>query len=69
MSGNGSPPTGARAVGAADAPPGAIGSLTAAVTRGDIRIPIDESFAIDRIDEALALKADQHVHGKIVVRF
>jgi NADPH:quinone reductase-like Zn-dependent oxidoreductase len=61
------PPGGARAVWGADADPGALPRIAAAIVAGQITVPIAARFPIEQIREATALQSDRHVHGKIVV--
>ncbi|MFR9801801.1 NADP-dependent oxidoreductase [Pseudonocardia sp. RS010] len=58
---------GVHATGAFAAEPAALERITDAVAAGAVTVPIAASFPLDRIQEAVALQVDGHVHGKIVV--
>ncbi len=62
------PPGGARPVWGGDAEPDAIPRIAEAISAGQITVPIAARFPIEQVQEAAALQADRHVHGKIVVR-
>jgi NADPH:quinone reductase-like Zn-dependent oxidoreductase len=61
------PPGGARAAWGGDAEPDALPRIADAIAAGQITVPIAARFSIEQIQEAAALQADRHVHGKIVV--
>jgi NADPH:quinone reductase-like Zn-dependent oxidoreductase len=61
------PPGGVRATGGADADPGALKRITDAILAGQITVPIAATFPIEQVQEAVALQAGRHVHGKIVI--
>jgi NADPH:quinone reductase-like Zn-dependent oxidoreductase len=61
------PPGGARAAWGGDAEPDALPRIANVIAAGQITIPIAARFPIEQIQEAAALQADRHVHGKIVV--
>ena len=61
------PPGGARAAWGGEAEPEALPRIAEAIASGQITVPIAATFPIERIQEAAALVADRHVHGKIVV--
>lgn len=61
------PPGGVRATGGADAPPDALQRITDGIRTGAITVPIAATFPLTRIRDAVALQADRHVHGKIVI--
>ncbi len=61
------PPGGARAAFSANAESDALPRIADAIVAGHITVPIAASFPIEQIQEAAALQADRHVHGKIVV--
>ncbi len=60
-------PGGAQATGGGDAPAGALERIAADVAAGSIRVPIQEVFPLDRINDAVALLRTGHVRGKVVV--
>ena len=61
------PPGGARAAFSAGAELGALPRIADAIVGGQITVPIAARFPIEQIQEAAALQADRHVHGKIVI--
>ncbi|HKP07795.1 MAG TPA: NADP-dependent oxidoreductase [Microbacterium sp.] len=61
------PPGGAVPTSGAQAAPHSLSRLAAAIARGELTVPIQETFPIDRIDDAVALLRDGHVRGKLVV--
>jgi NADPH:quinone reductase-like Zn-dependent oxidoreductase len=61
------PPGGARAAWGGDAEPDALPRIGEAIVAGQITVPIAARFPIEQIRQAVALQADRHVHGKIVV--
>jgi NADPH:quinone reductase-like Zn-dependent oxidoreductase len=61
------PPGCVRAVSGGDAASDAIPQIAAAVTAGNVTVPIAARLPIEEIREAAALQAERHVHGKIVV--
>lgn len=61
------PPGGVRATGGAQAKPGALDRIAAAVAAGEIVVPIAAAFPIEQVQEAVRLQRDGHVHGKVVV--
>ena len=61
------PPGGVRAAWGGDAEPGALPRIADAIAAGQITVPIAARFPIEQIQEASALVAGRHVHGKIVV--
>jgi NADPH:quinone reductase-like Zn-dependent oxidoreductase len=61
------PPGGARAVFGGGAEPDALPRIAEAIAAGQITVPIAARFSIEQIQEAAALQAGRHVHGKIVL--
>lgn len=61
------PPGGVRATGGADAEPGAVARIAAAIVAGELTVPVAAVFPVERIRDAVALQAARHVHGKVVV--
>ncbi|MFI5912317.1 NADP-dependent oxidoreductase [Dactylosporangium sp. NPDC051541] len=61
------PPGGVRATGGAQAGPDEMGRLLDAVLGKRLTVPIAASFPVERVRDAVALQADRHVHGKVVV--
>jgi NADPH:quinone reductase-like Zn-dependent oxidoreductase len=61
------PPGGVRAVWGGEAEPDALPRIADAIAAGQITVPIAARFPIEQIQEASALVAGRHVHGKIVV--
>ncbi|WP_431877630.1 NADP-dependent oxidoreductase [Amycolatopsis sacchari] len=61
------PHDGVRATSAYDAPPDAVERITDAIAAGRLSVPIAARFPVEQIREAVALQAEGHVHGKIVV--
>lgn len=60
-------PDGVVATGGASAGPRALERVAAAVADGSIVVPIEATFPIDRIVEAVELQRAGHVRGKVVV--
>jgi NADPH:quinone reductase-like Zn-dependent oxidoreductase len=61
------PPGGVHATGGAQASPGALDSITDAISSGELIVPIAATFPIDRTREAVTLQRGGHVHGKVVI--
>ncbi|MGI5131086.1 alcohol dehydrogenase catalytic domain-containing protein [Pseudonocardia sp. CA-107938] len=61
------PPGGVRATGGASAVSADLDAIADAVAAGAITVPVAATFPIEKIRDAVALQADRHVHGKIVV--
>ena len=61
------PPGGVRATGGLDAEPGALDRIANAIAAGEITVPIAAIFPIEQIRDAVALQAERHVHGKVVI--
>jgi NADPH:quinone reductase-like Zn-dependent oxidoreductase len=61
------PPSGVHATGAAQARPGALDSITDAISSGKLTVPIAATFPIERTREAVTLQRGGHVHGKVVI--
>jgi NADPH:quinone reductase-like Zn-dependent oxidoreductase len=61
------PPGGVRATGGNDAPADAFARITDAILAGKLTVPIEATFPVERIREAVTLLAGRHVHGKIVI--
>ena len=61
------PPGGARAVFGGGAQPDALPQIAAAIVAKRLPVPLAATFPIEQINDAAALQAERHVHGKIVV--
>ncbi|WP_370969111.1 NADP-dependent oxidoreductase [Amycolatopsis sp. cg9] len=61
------PPGGVRATGGADAEPGELARITAAIAGGELTVPVAAVFPVEKIRDAVELQAGRHVHGKVVV--
>ncbi|MET8995372.1 NADP-dependent oxidoreductase [Amycolatopsis sp. NPDC004169] len=61
------PPGGVRATGGVDAEPGALEKVAAEIAAGRLTVPIAAVFPVEKIRDAVALQAERHVHGKVVV--
>ncbi|MFD9735571.1 NADP-dependent oxidoreductase [Umezawaea sp. NPDC059074] len=51
----------------ANAAPGAIEEIAGLVAAGRLRVPIEATFPVERIRDAVELQAGRHVRGKVVV--
>jgi NADPH:quinone reductase-like Zn-dependent oxidoreductase len=51
----------------ADAAPDSLEEIARLVAMGQIHVPIAATFPIENIRAAVALQADRHVHGKVVI--
>ncbi|GAB2528293.1 NADP-dependent oxidoreductase [Paramicrobacterium agarici] len=60
-------PDGIRWSTGSDAAPGSLEKVARAIVAGEITVPIAARFGMDDIRDAVALQAERHVHGKIVV--
>jgi len=56
-----------RPTGGINAQPEDLRRITDAIVAGEITVPIAATFPIERIQEAVRLQAERHVHGKIAV--
>ena len=63
----GSPPDGARATGGRDATPGALDRIASAIAAGELTVPIEATFPIERTRDAVELQRARHAHGKVVI--
>ncbi|MEV5569688.1 NADP-dependent oxidoreductase [Spirillospora sp. NPDC052269] len=61
------PPDGVRSAGGFNARPEDLKRIADAIVTGEITVPIAGTFPIERIQDAVRLQAERHVHGKIVV--
>ncbi|MEY9861693.1 NADPH:quinone reductase-like Zn-dependent oxidoreductase [Catenulispora sp. GAS73] len=61
------PPGGVRATGGANALPGDLKRIAEAVAAGDLTVPIEARFPIEKIQDAVRTQAERHTHGKIIV--
>jgi NADPH:quinone reductase-like Zn-dependent oxidoreductase len=61
------PPGGVRATWGSQAGPGDLERITDAILAGKITVPIAATFPIEKIADGVALQAERHVHGKIVI--
>lgn len=60
-------PAGVVATGGTDAPEGALERIAADIAAGRLRVPIQATFPLERINDAVALLRTGHVRGKVVV--
>lgn len=60
---------GVPATGAHAADPAGLATLAAGIADGRITVPVEASFPIERIREAVALQAAGHAHGKVMITF
>lgn len=61
------PPGGAISTGGIQAAPDALPRIAQALADGDLSLPIEATFPIQRIADAVALQRGGHVRGKVVV--
>ena len=61
------PPGGAVATGGGQAAPDALERIAQALADGRLILPIEATFPIDRIADAVALQRGGHVRGKVVI--
>ena len=61
------PPGGVRATGGSEAGSADLARITGAIVAGRLTVPIAGAFKLEQIREAVAIQAERHVHGKIVV--
>lgn len=61
------PPGGAVSTGGVQAAPDALERIASAVADGILILPIQATFPLDRVAEAVALQREGHVRGKVVV--
>jgi NADPH:quinone reductase-like Zn-dependent oxidoreductase len=61
------PPGGVRATGGRQATAADLKRVTDAIAAGELTVPIAATFPIEKIRDAVALQAERHVHGKIVI--
>ncbi|MCL1870373.1 MAG: zinc-binding dehydrogenase, partial [Promicromonosporaceae bacterium] len=61
------PPGGVRATGGFDTAPADLQRITSAIADGRLTVPVAATFPLERIQDAVALQASGHVHGKVVV--
>jgi NADPH:quinone reductase-like Zn-dependent oxidoreductase len=61
------PLPGVHATGGANATPEDLQRIADAVAAGEITVPIDATFSIDDIQQAVRRQSERHAHGKIVV--
>lgn len=61
------PPGGAVATGGADAAPDALAEVAAAIADRRVVLPIQATYPIERIDDAVAVLREGHVRGKLVI--
>lgn len=57
-----------RATGAIDAKPDALTQVTDALIDGKLTVPIEATYPIEQIHDAVTLLAKRHAHGKIIIR-
>lgn len=60
-------PDGVRRTGGNEARPDALARIAAAIAAGDLVVPIEATFPVERIAEAVSRQREGHVRGKIVV--
>ncbi|MEW2164045.1 NADP-dependent oxidoreductase [Streptomyces sp. NPDC007084] len=58
---------GVTAANGADAAPGALEEIARLVAAGRLRVPVAESFPVERVRQAVELQAGRHVRGKVVI--
>ena len=61
------PPGGAVATGGGQAAPDALVRIAQAIAEGRLTLPIEATFPVERISDAVALQRRGHVRGKVVV--
>lgn len=61
------PPGGAVATGGADAAADALAQVAAAIADGRVVLPIQATYPIEQIDDAVAVLREGHVRGKLVI--
>jgi NADPH:quinone reductase-like Zn-dependent oxidoreductase len=59
----------AKAVGARDAAPGSLERIAGLVAAGRLTVPIDASYPIEQIHDAVIFQAARHLNGKVVITF
>ena len=59
----------AKAVGGRDAAPGTLERIAELVARGRLTVPIEASYPIERIHDAVTFQAARHLNGKVVITF
>jgi NADPH:quinone reductase-like Zn-dependent oxidoreductase len=62
-------PDGVRSTGAINATPGALDRIAAALAAGHVVLPVEATFPIDAIRDAVELQRAGHVRGKVVITF
>lgn len=60
-------PEGVVSTGSFDAPAGALDELAHRLAAGDLVLPVQEAYPLERIGEAVARQRAGHVHGKLVI--
>lgn len=61
--------SGATATGAHAADSAGLGTIAAGIAGGTIAVPVEASFPVERIREAVELQSAGHVHGKVMITF
>ena len=59
----------AKAVGGRDAAPGTLERIAELVAGGRLTVPIEASYPIERIHDAVTFQAARHLNGKVVITF
>jgi NADPH:quinone reductase-like Zn-dependent oxidoreductase len=59
----------AKAVGGRDAAPGTLERIAELVAAGRLTVPIEASYPIERIHDAVTFQAARHLNGKVVITF
>jgi len=62
-------PDGVKTTGAINATPGALDRIATELAAGRLVLPIEATFPIDKIREAVELQRSGHVRGKVVITF
>lgn len=62
-----SPPPGVRGTGGGGATPRALEKITDLILSGDLVVPIEATYAIEQVREAVVRQSKGHVKGKIVI--
>jgi NADPH:quinone reductase-like Zn-dependent oxidoreductase len=57
----------AKAVGGRDAAPGTLERIAGLVAAGHLTVPIDASYPIEQIHDAVTFQAARHLNGKVVI--
>lgn len=61
------PPAGVRGTGGGDATPGALERITELILSGELVVPIEATFPIEQVRQAVVKQSAGHVKGKVVI--